>query len=63
MQVGDLVRLVGKHIHDVEIQGIIISLYDDRLEWNSIADVYWINGPSEGQVVSMNELNLEVVCK
>ena len=63
MKVGDLVKLVGEHVHDVEIQGIVISLYDDPWGWNSVADVYWINGPSEGQVISMNELNLEVICK
>ena len=59
MQVGDLV----KHVPDTGIQGIIITLCDDHWEARCpTADVYWINGRSEGQVVLMYQYNLEVVC-
>ncbi len=61
MQVGDLVRCNP----DAGIQGIIITLCDDHWEYRCpTADVYWINGRSEGQVVTMYQTNLEVVsCK
>ena len=60
MQVGDLV----KHVPDTGIQGIIISICDDHWEARCpTADVYWINGRSEGQVVLMYQYNLEVICK
>jgi hypothetical protein len=60
VQVGDLVRCLP----DAGIQGIIISLCDDHWEYRCpTADVYWINGKTEGQVVVMYQSCLEVVCK
>ncbi len=60
MQVGDLVRCSP----DTGMQGIIISLCDDHWEFRCpTADVYWINGMSEGQVILMYQRCLEVLCK
>ena len=62
MQVGDLVRCspdTGPWMY-----GIIITLCDDHWEFRCpTADVYWINGRSEGQVVLMYQTSLEVICK
>jgi len=58
MKVGDLVRCNP----DTGIHGIVISICDDHWEWRCpTADVYWINGISEGQVVLMIQCSLEVV--
>ena len=60
MQVGDLVKCKP----DTGTHGIIISLCDDHWNWRCpTADVYWINGKSEGQVVLMYQTSLEVICK
>ena len=60
MKVGDLVRCNRYYSY-----GIIISLCDDH--WESrcpTADVYWLNGKSEGDVVVRYQATLEVVsCK
>jgi len=61
MKVGDLVRCVP----DTGVYGIIITLCDDHWEYRQpTADVYWINGRSDGQLVLMYQYNLKVVpCK
>ena len=60
MQVGDLVRCNP----DTGLYGIVISVCDDHWEFRCpTADVHWINGKPEDQIVLMFQTSLEVVCK
>ena len=60
MQVGDLVRCNP----DTGLYGIVISVCDDHWEFRCpTADVHWITGRSDGQVVLMYQTSLEVICK